>query len=191
METMLGGRWQLRQTQLSAFHQGNQWPGGGFQFQVCHVLIPWQYHLSPPHLGGPAGGIGAHGAGHQHLRVHRLSLLQVIGHQVRQALNEDGVGVWGRASCDPLSTDFSAQLFSILNVQFVQGLNVVVHKGNRYQHEILLTTLYKGLQRKNVPLLNSFFTDRISLVGMIRMHLYGILSARFEPRQWTHFTLEI
>merc|ERR1719352_761049 len=100
------------------------WEDGSSDKHSFLLFIKETSGLSPPHLGGPAGGVRAHGAGHQHLRVHRLTLLQVIGHQVRQALDEYGIGVRGRASRDPLSTNFSAQLFSILNVQLMQGLNV-------------------------------------------------------------------
>ena len=64
-------------------------------------------HLSPPHLGCPTGGVCAHGAGHQHLWVHRLSLLQVIGDQVCQAVNENWVGVGCSTSRNPLGPDLS------------------------------------------------------------------------------------
>ena len=105
-------------------------------------------HLSPPHLRGPAGGICAHGAGHQHLRVDSLSLLQVVGHQVCQAIDEDRICVGRRASCDPLCPNLGAELFRVLDVQLVQSLDVVVHKSNWHQHEILLTAFHKSLNKR-------------------------------------------
>merc|ERR1719447_2043212 len=111
------------------------------------LLIEEASGLSPPHLRGPAGGICTHGAGHQHLRVDSLSLLQVVGHQVCHALDEDRICVGRRASCDPLCPDLGAELFRVLDVQLVQSLDVVVHKSNWHQHEILLTAFHKSLYR--------------------------------------------
>ena len=101
--------------------------------------------LGPPHLGLLAALLLAHGAGHQHLRLHSLPGLEVRGHDVRQTVYEGRVTVGRGTPGDPLRPDLLADVLGVLNVQLVKGLDVVIDEGNRDQHQVLLTSLTQHL----------------------------------------------
>lgn len=96
--------------------------------------------LFQPVLGLAAVCIGALGTPHQQLRVDPGPLLQVFLHQVGQGFDEEGVVVGGGTAGHPLGPGLFAHVLGILNVQLVQGLNVVVDKGNGHQQQVALTT---------------------------------------------------
>ena len=70
----------------------------------------------------------------------------MCGHEVGEAVDECWITVGRGAPRYPLRPDFLPDVLGVLDVQLVQGLDVVIHKCNGHQQEILLTTLYKSLR---------------------------------------------
>jgi len=61
----------------------------------------------------------------------------VVCHNVAQGVDEQRVVVGGRRPPDLFHAHLLGQFVAVLDVQLVQRLDVLVHKGNGYQDEVL------------------------------------------------------
>lgn len=101
-----------------------------------------------PALALPTLRIGAHGAAHEELGIDRLLRLEVIRHNVAQGVNKQGMVIGGCRPPDLLHAHLLGQLVAVLNVQFVQRLDVLVHEGDGHQNEVLQALLDIALKVK-------------------------------------------
>ena len=65
-------------------------------------------------------------------------------HDVGHALDEDGVVVGSGAPGDPLGAGLLPHVVGVLDVQLVEGLNVLVDEGDGDEEQIALTSFNKG-----------------------------------------------
>ena len=100
-------------------------------------------HFGKPVFGFAAVWVGAHGAPHEKLGVDPRPLGQMFVDELGDGLNEDGVVVGGGAPGDPLSPDLLADVVGVLDVQLVEGLDVLVDKCDGDQHQVLLSSFHQ------------------------------------------------
>ena len=100
--------------------------------------------LGPPRLGLAAVGVGAHGTAHEQLRAAARPLAQVRLDDVGQPGDEERVVVGCGAAGDALGADLLADVLGVLDVQLVEGLDVLVDEGDGDEHEVLVAALHQG-----------------------------------------------
>ena len=87
----------------------------------------------------------------------------MCGHEVGEAVDECWITVGRGAPRYPLRPDLLPDVLGVLDVQLVQGLDVVIDEGDGDQHEVLLAPLAH--------------------------HLDGLLRAGLQPGQRPHLAL--
>ena len=104
--------------------------------------------LGPPGLGLAAVGVGAHRTAHEELRAAARALAQVRLDDVGQPGDEERVVVGRGAAGDALRADLLADVLGVLDVQLVEGLDVLVDEGDGDEHQVLVAALHQGWEKE-------------------------------------------